>query len=725
MAQTIQIVPKFSFPYVETVVNDYTVVDDTSLDNANTEEPVVRYIFAFTSSKGIDNRFILKKSRANAVSAYGETNWKKYGQPLMQALNILESANTEVWCMRVMPENASYAHNIISGYYKGDTKEAVPVASERKFRIKFVQNHVTDELVTNLKVLKNYAQKLDGEATSGVYVDGEGYTQVPGLSTIWCAGRGKYGNNYRVRVGQDIYYEKDYGIKFYDFEILSTEAGLKKEANFVGAAVTSAKYNDTTLINDILDDQDDGRVPVFINFDEDGIEDIYEAYKTWVATLVPDLEEEYATKVSDYAVPEGMVEGLIPVTEEFRDKVTELRRIADLITNAASIPDLDQFDIIFGRNVAETTTIPFIYYPEKLTAEVDTEADTYVARDYTQSDVVYFDSVQGVKLYGGDDGYFAKPRTEVIDDENTKQWTLDEEIELCYNNAFSGVYDKRILAAKRIQLTALWDANYPLSTKHVLANLAELRNDGICYLDTGIRSSFGKNEVNQMIKDYSVFNDHKIDKNIHHYYVKESTSKKRVPVTISYLLTKKYAEHILNNGFHVPFVKDKCQLTGHVKDSLYPTVEEYESDLKELLCKNRFNYFETVDDNVYQRATQNTSQTDSSDLLEENNVVTLYEMKRIVERDISDRLYDFTDADARQRFRNVEVAKFSNWSNREVESFDIDFRMNKWEEERSIIHCYINVVFRGLQKRGILEIDINKRESREENLVTTLVTETE
>ena len=83
--------------------------------------------------------------------------------------------------------------------------------------------------------------------------------------------------------------------------------------------------------------------------------------------------------------------------------------------------------------------------------------------------------------------------------------------------------------------------------------------------------------------------------------------------------------------------------------------------------------------------------------------------KVIVEADISERLYDFADAETRQRFRNYEVAKFANWSGREVESFDIDFRMNTFEAERSILHAYIVITFRGIQKRAILEIDINKR----------------
>ena len=223
-------------------------------------------------------------------------------------------------------------------------------------------------------------------------------------------------------------------------------------------------------------------------------------------------------------------------------------------------------------------------------------------------------------------------------------------------------------------------------------------------------ASFGADELENLIADYSIFNDYKISKNVHHYFIKEATTKKRVPVTITYFLSRQYADHVLNYGSYVPFVKSYAQLTGHVKDSLAPSVEDFELDLKETLTDNRFNFFETIDDNVYQRATQNTSQMTSSDLLEESNVATLYEMKRIIETDIVNRLYDFSDAEARQRFRTYEIAKFADWSGREVEHFDIDFQMSAWEAERSILHAYLDVTFRGLQKRAILEIDVNKRE---------------
>jgi hypothetical protein len=663
MAQTIQIVPKHSFPYVETVVNDYTLVGDSYIADVSSDDSV-RYIYPFVSSKGIDNRFIRKRTRAEIVSAYGETNWKKYGQPLMQALEAASATNTEVWCMRVMPEDAAYAHNIISAYYRADSSTDVVKASERRFRIKYVPKTSTTPVVT-VKELLEKATELDGTAIDGVYVDGEGYTQIPGVITLYSAGRGKYGNNYRVRINQELYYEKDHGIKYYNFEVMSTEAGLTKEANYVGAVVTSSKYNQVTLINDILEDVAEGVVPVFINVDEAGIEDLYNAYVEWAQALIVDLEAE------------------LEVAEDEESAAA----ITALISEASNIPALDEFDAILGRRVGSINKLGLVE----------------IAGESPDSDVIAWDSVTGAKLSAGSDGIF----------ETSPETAIEE----CYKNAFSGVYDKRVLTPKRIKANALFDANYPMSVKKTMADLAVLRNDALCYLDCGIMSSFSTPELKNLIDDYSVFDNHKISKNVHHYYIKESTTKKRIPVTITYFLSRKYADHVMNFGFHIPFVKSYAQLSGHVKDSLSPSVEDFELELKETLTENKFNFFETVDDNVYQRATQNTSQMVNTDLLEENNVTTLYTIKRIVEADITAELYDFSNAESRQRFRTIEKAKFADWNNREVQSFDIDFRMTPWEAERSILHAYIDVTFRGLQKRAILEIDVNKREPVTENEV--------
>lgn len=883
MAQATQIVPKFSFPYVETHINDYTTVVDNDVDYG-LMDPVVSYIFPFVSPKGIDNKFIKYHGKASIIKAYGNSNWKKYGQPLMQVLNIANAVNTEIWCMRVMPENAEYARNIISVYFRGDTENEVKEAHKRRFRIKFIKNSAQEEIIDDDEISFTKAsittakdlQRVRYNDANANTTDEEGYSVEPGVFTFRSAGRGVYGNNYRVRASQNMRYEKEYGIKFYDFEVLSNENALSKESTYTGSIVTSSKYQATTFINDVLDDTDVGSAPVFINVDEDRIENIYAAYQDWFesnkdalaqevedlkvvvdgtyneedgkfyiddetttvevvtvyyvnnklykcpivvgeystalegfsvdSTLVagdedkayydsttekyylfngttyeettedtvvitPDAEKVYHDGTTDkyyklngesiqettYEVPDNSVEpeidtkiyhdtttdtyyvytatssteyayktddqmseitdGMINGTETYsallKPLIKLIRSINKMIT--VGIPSIDEFDLLFGRGVTSSTADQFISYPQVLTDSIDQTSDSFDRNNYTTSEnVIYFDSIEGINLEDGSDGYFDENNrraiSTIVDGVNeTTYWTLDQEIEECYKKAFDGTYDKRILSPKRLKATALWDANYPMSVKNVLADLALCRNDGLCYLDTGIQSNLSVATLETLIDKFAAFNDHKISKNIHHYYTREATTKKKVPVTITYFLSRKFADHIVNNGTYIPFVKRYAELDNFIKDTLQPTIEDYETEFKELLVENRFNYFDVVDDGVYQRATQNTTQTKTSDLLEENNVHTLYEIKRIVEKDINDRLYDFSDQTVRQNFRDYEVSKFENWSGRQVQSFDIEFRMNEWESERSILHAYISVVFRGLQKRAILEIDINKR----------------
>ena len=70
--------------------------------------------------------------------------------------------------------------------------------------------------------------------------DEEGYSVLP-FMRIRSMGRGKYGNNYTVKLSQNINYEKEFGIKMYNFDILSIEGGLTKIANYVGAFASSTK----------------------------------------------------------------------------------------------------------------------------------------------------------------------------------------------------------------------------------------------------------------------------------------------------------------------------------------------------------------------------------------------------------------------------------------------------------------------------------------------------
>lgn len=976
MPQSIQIVPKYSYPYVETVINDNTKVTETNTDTRI--DPSVTYAFPFVSSKGVDNVFVRKTSYDSFVSTYGTSNYKKYGQPLMMPLALLRKPNTYVWGMRVMPENATYSNAVISLYYKADETNDTVKASERRFRMKFIVKFL--EGISDVKTFNKKYVELDGtELVNDKYVDDEGYTQAPVMG-IRVAGRGKYGDNYSVHIDTNKSYEKEYGIKMYDFVIMNNEGGLNKIATYTGSIVSSSKYDASTLVNDILENSNIGDVPVYISMNEAGVEDVYDAYVSFLTELYPSLEAEYDETFAKYAeifanvsisresltnmvngnerVPTGIIAKDADGNDvKLSDAVSELQKIMSIIkdSNPDNIIDIDEFDPFFAKKVASTELLPCIMYPSEVpkggipaganpadyttsklmpsfgsvkgvgvnygtngyfdnprildtdgfivtskTVAVDAEGETVfpkevevpativkfvdstdnsyyinsgtatipvythynadgttvqvdvvtfatatsttegalevVANDYTgktvyavatsgdtgalkvvADDADPFDSetqikisdvtgitvnvgdyvtktevpfdpetqikigeVTGISVVVGDyvtktvtkedevvntDEVTAKieagelTRVEDVDPEKTvtvtkyyredgvtegvepintnaskyyyedgkecttdvTQWTVAQEIDECYKNAFNGTFDRKVLSSRRIPVTAWFDANYSYEVKQVLAELVVVRNDAPLYLDCGIEmESFSKSNINSLIRDYAIFstigsdktgieNHCLISKNTQHFMVRETPSQKRVKVSITYFLAQQFADHVIDYGTHIPMVKAKAQLTGHIRDTLEPSIEDYEADLKEELYQNNFNYFETLDDNVFQRATQTTAQTDLTDLSEENNVFTLYAIKRIIETDIHSRLYDFADASEREHFSAFEKAKFSDWTGSKVLSIDIEFRVNKWEFDRSILHCYVAVVFRGLQKRAILEIDINKR----------------
>lgn len=652
MAQTVQIVPQYLHSHAATYINDYTEFDNSV--NVQSDDSV-KFLAVFMGPQGIDNTLIKVEDSKTFENIFGKSNYNLYGQPMMMPEAELQTGNASCWCMRVMPEDAVYANSVLSVYYKADV-------DAKKFRLKYKAKSLTgDSAVTSADDMAVKGLILDGEPAEGSdeYVDADGYTQLP-LVTFRASGRGEYGNNLRWRISRNKDYEADYQIKIFSFETLSATNGISQLAYYPGSIVYSAKYDQTLLINDVIDDADTGKPPMDVKVYEDNVELLYEAY----------------------------VEFLKAVAEANPDVTV-------------TVPDDDEFDPFFGLGVAVDDADPYISFTKMLDDSVDTIVDGYDEADYsTDSDIIQIDNVEGTSMAGGSDGAFA----------STDADARDAAIAKAYTNAFNGTYDKTILANKRSRVDAMLDANYPYEVKKVFADLALYRNDCLCFLDCGLVQSFSKTQQEKLLDDYSIFNTRGLSKNPQWYTIRNPYTKKKHPVTVTYFFAQQYANHITENGNHVPFVNSYCQLSGHVKNSLQPCIDESEMDLKEWLYVNRFNYFEAIGENQFQRRCQNTAQVANSDLMEENNMAVLFEMKHILEVDASENLYNFANAEDRKRFTEYETAKFAPWVGRKLYSFDISFQMNEWEAERSILHCYVSVQFRTLNKRTIIEIDVNKRD---------------
>lgn len=632
MAQEVQIVPRYLHSHVETYINDYTEFEDAAYQPVDTNN---KSICVFRSSKGIDNLLVEKRDLRDFKKTYGSSNFKKYGQPLMMPMAMLKSEAATVYCMRIMPEDAFAANSILTMLYKTDPDTGKFIV---KYRVSYVTKDEFDQ-PSMYSTQKNFKKQLmlSAEALRNDEPDEDGFCAMP-IATFRVQGRGIYGNNYRWRIVRNYDYENDYGIKMFTFEILTTESGLSTVTKSIGACVTSTKYTNITLINDILDELSMGEVYADVQMLEDNYIEVYEKFKTFVESLDEDMQDE--------------------------------------------IPDVDEFDPFFGYGVA--TNI------KNTNIEIISEAD--------DTDDVSVDRPQGIPMMGGEDGAFSET--------NDAQSIYREEVKT-YVAAFNGELDKYILSKRRTPCDILLDANYPFEVKEALADLANFRESGLCYIDAGTETRLA--QIDNIVEQYSIFNTRNLSKEWQHYITKDPDTKKKCEVTTTYFFAEKIIPHFKKFGSHVPFTKAYAQLSGHIKNSLEPAIDDLDLDIKEKLYVNRINYFETIEENVYQRCSQNTAQMINSDLMEENNMNTLFELRTLIERDCWNNLYNFTSAEDRARFSESEKAKFVSWEGVKLDTFDIKFDVNEWEAERSIMHCYIDIQFRNLNKRTIIEIDVNKR----------------
>lgn len=341
------------------------------------------------------------------------------------------------------------------------------------------------------------------------------------------------------------------------------------------------------------------------------------------------------------------------------------------------------FDVLFGVN-NDQTPIPGL--------TIDTSDENFIA----------IDRPEGVALENGTEGSLS------VDDATTEtELSRQDVINQMYLEAFSGQTNAAIGSKRRMPVRFILDAGYSNEVKRAMVALALKRYDAFLHLDCGLLST--TTEIKYWGEEMADVDDRIISKNIQNWQIRDPFSGKRVPVTHTYLLASLLPSHIYNVGDHQPMVGEKyAQLSGAVKNSLVPIIDGDDLDLKDELYDLRLNYIEAIDEGVYIRATQQTSQTLETDCSEEHNVYMLLNMKRIVERKMQSMIYDFSEEADRVQF-GEDCDSALRYYKQKVRGFSIKFAMSDYEEERSILHCYLDVVFKTIAKRGVIEINIQNR----------------
>ena len=610
-----QIIPNWLHPHVQTYINDNTEFKEqvSSIDEG------VRSLFVFTSGKGRDGEIIAKTNEVELVEEFGKPNFKLYGQPLYNAYAFLQSRLAKAWCLRVMPNDATYSNIAIVAKVKiEDAHDDV----EAKMTVRFEAMQHND--LTNKSDIESVTDLLKNDTP-----DGDGYVTYP-IFCFYSLGRGVYGDMFRVRISTDTAADKENEYRNYRLEVLELEKTLIQSEMFSGTADPDSLSGTVSLfLEDVVNDIDTGSERIGLYVCNESFDELFSKY---VEKINPDAEK-------------------------------------------------DVFNILFGTSK-------------------DGKPLKGITIDSSHNDAITLDNPQGIPLLGGNDGSFTyKPDT--LSDREAA-------IDKMYIDAFDGKVDPRISSKLRVPCELILDAGYSEDVKRSLISLINKRYDAYGYIDGGILNTI--TDALAWGESVSTLSDRIFSKEFQHYKIRDPFTKKIIPVTTTYFLALKLPEHYKTNGNQTPFVgEDYALLTGAIKNSLAPIVDADDLETKEEFYKLRLNYYQAVAENKFIRGTQSTSQNIWSDLTEENNMIVLLEMKRKLEDMVAKLTYNLAEPEDRKRFEEDAQRMFATYPGNKIREFAVEFKMSAWEEERSILHCYLSVVFRTMVKRGIIEIDINKR----------------
>lgn len=490
MDDVVQIIPYYAHPHVHVVINDNSFYsEDTSTPTVSDNLPYATAIVT-GADQGIDNTFVRLQSLKAKANLFGYGNYKKYGQSSIQA-DVLFNGYTDVWFMRVLPDNATYANMILLAKYRksaiNDDKGAP--TGKSKMDVKFeIAYAAAPKIVEGAKTADDIMAV--GESYKSSKPDPvTGYMTMP-LFYVRSIGRGNYGNQYSVKITRDSEAEKEYGVKTYDWSLIANTNGVTAIKNiFAGSLYQTTADNASTLISDVLDGYSTGSCPVDIYPYENNFMDLFDFYQSIVeengkyltASGAAEADMvEYQT-AADMDITEfdplfGLVyntktDETIPYYKNYTAKNTAYKAPDKTVDVGGSLPltTVDWSAATVGATclvVADANNggLRWLYTVIDVdgTGNIVYDSGVQAFVDDDQYDGVDITSTVGIAFQGGSDGDF-----ESISVNGEMRAPTDAEMKLLIAKeqvkAFRGTKDRKILSPARVNLDFIFDANYNMT----------------------------------------------------------------------------------------------------------------------------------------------------------------------------------------------------------------------------------------------------------------------
>lgn len=464
--------------------------------------------------------------------------------------------------------------------------------------------------------------------------------------------------------------------------------------------------------------------------------------------IAPDLpvETTLPTTTTDWAAAKVGATVLVESDQNHEGKpwrytVTAINEETEVITYDEGVeedPDASEYD---GVNLAVNSGNTLLGGHDGDFQEINVDG---TLRKPTESEMKLLLSREYVKAFRGDlDRKILSPTRMDLDfilDANYNM-TSDEDVYIDANTVALYSNSTVLTDADAQELTVMGTATSlveyaDLNVKGAMYDLVAFRNkrgmmispeEGAgcsLYLDcnlTGLKTLDVNYELEQTLDMFEPFKTRSTSIDLGYFQIFDPRTAKRIKVTVMYLLAVGLVPHMMQYGINKPFVYDfatiraiqrNSALTSSgimIRDSFKPNIDLIDWDIKERLYKARINYYISENEGrIVKRACQNTRQLDASALLEESNVRVLNALVKGIEKDCQSFLYNWNEPTVRDGFTKAEMEKYRGWVGTLVQDLNIYFTANEWEQERMIMHCYVDVAFRDIIKRIIVEVNVNR-----------------
>ena len=190
------------------------------------------------------------------------------------------------------------------------------------------------------------------------------------------------------------------------------------------------------------------------------------------------------------------------------------------------------------------------------------------------------------------------------------------------------------------------------------------------------------------------------------------SSRDGLPYTFTKFIVDNLVRHCKTNTVNKPFTGIYTKILKNEYVSYFPDIDTTDWEYRELMYNSGGNAWLPDVNGVLMRRSQRTLMrgSDTSDLIQESNMRTLSQLVYLLQNKLEEKLFEYNDDSVLRTMQDEVNNMFSNWAGNMVESLNISFvRDINPNDGGEIVVCYVDVVFRGINLRIPVIVNVNRR----------------